>query len=356
MANTKISALTSATTPLGGTEVLPIVQSNTTVKVSVANLTAGRAISASSLSLTTALTTANGGTGLSSFTAGDMLYYASGSTLTALGIGAANRVLTSTGSAPQWATSLALGGSLSVASTTLIGTTSTSGITGNGLSVNSGSVGTDGTTCAVSIYGSGGDFYARNYRASTGAVFYDLVVFSAGTPYVYTAYRNSSGTVQGITQAYSNGSFQVIGALSKGSGSFRIEHPHPELSATHELVHSFIEGPQADLIYRGQVELQNGRAEVNIDQAANMKDGTFVLLCRDVQCFTSNETDWDNVRGKVNGNILTIESQNPTSNSTISWMVVGERQDKHIMDTDWTDNNGKVIVEPLKRAKPEIEG
>jgi hypothetical protein len=33
MANLKISALTSATTPLAGTEVLPIVQSGTTVKV-----------------------------------------------------------------------------------------------------------------------------------------------------------------------------------------------------------------------------------------------------------------------------------------------------------------------------------
>jgi len=49
MANSKISALTSATTPLAGTEVLPIVQSSTTKQVSVANLTAGRAVSASSL-------------------------------------------------------------------------------------------------------------------------------------------------------------------------------------------------------------------------------------------------------------------------------------------------------------------
>ena len=53
MADTKISALTSATTPLAGTEVLPIVQSSTTVKVSVANLTAGRAISATQLTLST---------------------------------------------------------------------------------------------------------------------------------------------------------------------------------------------------------------------------------------------------------------------------------------------------------------
>jgi hypothetical protein len=39
MANSKISALSSASTPLAGTEVLPIVQSSATVKVSVDNLT-----------------------------------------------------------------------------------------------------------------------------------------------------------------------------------------------------------------------------------------------------------------------------------------------------------------------------
>lgn len=51
MADKKISALTGASTPLAGTEVLPIVQSGTTVKVSVANLTAGRAMSASSVNI-----------------------------------------------------------------------------------------------------------------------------------------------------------------------------------------------------------------------------------------------------------------------------------------------------------------
>jgi hypothetical protein len=49
MADTKISALTAATTPLAGTEVLPIVQSGTTKKVAVSDLTAGRNVSADSL-------------------------------------------------------------------------------------------------------------------------------------------------------------------------------------------------------------------------------------------------------------------------------------------------------------------
>ena len=51
MANTKISALTSSTTPLAGTEVLPIVQSSATVKVAVSDLTAGRSVSMSAATI-----------------------------------------------------------------------------------------------------------------------------------------------------------------------------------------------------------------------------------------------------------------------------------------------------------------
>jgi len=75
MADVKISALPLASTPLAGTEVLPIVQSATTDQVSVANLTAGRAVSAASLTLTTTpLAVGSGGTGLSSLTAGYIPY------------------------------------------------------------------------------------------------------------------------------------------------------------------------------------------------------------------------------------------------------------------------------------------
>jgi hypothetical protein len=48
------------------------------------------------------LVSSNGGTGLASYTAGDTLYYASGTALSKLAIGAASRIMTSSGSAPQW--------------------------------------------------------------------------------------------------------------------------------------------------------------------------------------------------------------------------------------------------------------
>ena len=83
MANSKISVLTSATTPLAGTETLPVVQSSTTKQVSVSNLTAGRAVSAASLTLTTTpLPVASGGTGLISFTLNGVPYANTTTTLT----------------------------------------------------------------------------------------------------------------------------------------------------------------------------------------------------------------------------------------------------------------------------------
>jgi hypothetical protein len=46
--------------------------------------------------------TTAGGTGLTSYTAGDLVYYASGTAFTKLAIGASGRYLASSGTAPQW--------------------------------------------------------------------------------------------------------------------------------------------------------------------------------------------------------------------------------------------------------------
>tara|TARA_Y100000588_G_scaffold66328_1_gene66718 strand:+ start:5150 stop:8935 length:3786 start_codon:yes stop_codon:yes gene_type:complete len=151
-----------------------------------------------------------------------------------------------------------------------------------------------------------------------------------------------------------NGTCRIDGAFSKSSGSFRIDHPLPSKSETHDLVHSFIEGPKADLIYRGTVDLSGGYAQVDLDDAAGMTEGTWELLCRDPQCWIQNDTGWSSVRGSVEGNTLTVECEATDSDDTVSWMVVAERCDPHMMETDWTDDDGHVIVEPEK-PEPEEE-
>ena len=56
--------------------------------------------------VTGTLPIANGGTGLSSYTAGDMVYYASSTSFTKLGIGGSGTFLTSDGSAPSWTSTI----------------------------------------------------------------------------------------------------------------------------------------------------------------------------------------------------------------------------------------------------------
>ena len=68
MADKKISALTASATPLAGTEVLPIVQSGSTVKVAVSNLTAGRSVGMQQANIAAA---AGGGFGNPAFIADD---------------------------------------------------------------------------------------------------------------------------------------------------------------------------------------------------------------------------------------------------------------------------------------------
>jgi hypothetical protein len=143
-----------------------------------------------------------------------------------------------------------------------------------------------------------------------------------------------------------SGNTSISGSLSKTSGSFKIDHPlKPE---THHLVHSFVEGPQADNLYRGVIDLHNGRATIDLDEWFGMTPGTFLALNRDIQAFVNNADTWDNVRAKVMGSQLVIECQNPESTATVSWLVIGERQDKEIHESSLTDDNGKVIVEPVK--------
>ena len=168
------------------------------------------------------------------------------------------------------------------------------------------------------------------------------------------ALKISNGSAY-TTQIGWDGSASFAGAVSKGSGSFKISHPLPAKTETHHLVHSFIEGPQADLIYRGYVDLVDGQATVNIDSAGRMTEGTFEMLCTNVNCFTSNESDWTAVKGSVTGNVLTITAQDATATSKVSWMVVGERKDQHMIDTNWTDNAGRVITEPEKVVEAEEE-
>ena len=215
---------------------------------------------------------------------------------------------------------------------------------------------TDGTSAAgyfttaganYGLYGQGASYgiYGKTVSASAGGVLgYD----AGGTNYGILGYANTHG-VYGTSGYFS-------GALYKGSGTFRI--PHPLKSEIEDepwdLCHSFIEGPQCDLIYRGKVALVGGQATVSMDTKYGMTAGTFEWLTKaeDVQTFTSNETGWDAVKSSFSGDTITIECQNASSTDTISWMVVAERGDPSIKASEITDSEGNLLIERPSEPEP----
>jgi len=145
----------------------------------------------------------------------------------------------------------------------------------------------------------------------------------------------------------------IVGALSKGSGTFDIEHPlYP--NTNKRLVHSFIEGPRCDLIYRGTVALTNGSAIVYIDKQCTytqedaMDNGTFEALCANPDIFLQNRTGFNRVVGSIYRGILTITCENNIATDMISWMVVAERKDPFVKNWNRTDSNGYLNTQYTK--------
>ena len=142
----------------------------------------------------------------------------------------------------------------------------------------------------------------------------------------------------------------VGGSLSKGSGTFDIQHPlHND--PKKRLIHSFVEGPRCDLIYRGSTQLVNGKATVNIDSdcvckpESVMSQGTFEALAANPDIFLQNKSSFDQIIGNISGNLLAIVSDNKASNALVSWMVIAERKDSFIRDWNRTNADGYLVTE-----------
>ena len=211
----------------------------------------------------------------------------------------------------------------------------------------------DGTGAAGYFVTAGANYGLYGQGASYG-IYGKTTAAGSGGVLGYTADSAHYGILgHANTHGFYGTSVYCVGALYKGSGTFRIPHG---LREGYDLLHSFVEGPQCDLIYRGKVALVDGQATISMDTKYGMTAGTFEWLTKaeDVQTFTSNETGWDAVKSSFSGDTITIECQNASSTDTISWMVVAERGDPNIISSTITDGEGNLIIERPSEPEPPL--
>ena len=141
-------------------------------------------------------------------------------------------------------------------------------------------------------------------------------------------------TVDGSGNGFFAGSLAVTGHLTKGSGSFKIDHPVDP--ANKYLSHSFVESPDMMDVYNGVVRLDaKGEAWVSLP-------GYFEALNRDYRYqLTSIGAPAPNlyVAREVSRNHFKIAGGK--SGGKVSWQVTGIRQDAYA-------NRNRIPVEEEK--------
>jgi hypothetical protein len=204
-----------------------------------------------------------------------------------------------------------------------LGTTA-SGVSGyHGSTFNSGHLGT-GSTGVSGFHGSTGNagYLGLSYAGAAGY----------GSTYGVYGY-----SPQGLA-GYFYGNAQVTGNLSKGGGSFKIDHPlDPE---NKYLYHSFVESPDMKNIYDGTVKLdENGEAEVKLPEWFESLNNDFRYLLTAVGAPAPNLY----ISEEVKENRFKIAGGSP--GLKVSWQVTGIRQDAY----------AKKHRIPVEEEKPDIE-
>jgi hypothetical protein len=119
----------------------------------------------------------------------------------------------------------------------------------------------------------------------------------------------------------SNGNLNVTGTLTKGAGTFRIDHPQDP--ANKYLIHSFVESPDMMNVYNGNVTTDaSGRAVVILPEYFETLNRDFRYQLTPIGQFSQAI-----VLEEVSGNQFVIQTDLP--NVKVSWQVTGVRQDPY---------------------------
>ena len=223
------------------------------------------------------------------------------------------------GSLPYYLAGMAVEGATNASASGVYAEGGWRGVYGHNLGMSSGvqAIGVHGK-CEGSTY-TGGGYGVLAEAVGTGATNYGVYGnASGGTANNYGVYGTNSGT--GFA-GYFAGNVHITGSISKGSGTFMIDHPlDPE---NKYLYHSFVESPDMMNIYNGNIVTDaNGDATVTLPDYFEALNKDFRYQLTVVGTFAQAI-----ISEKVNNNLFKIKTDKP--NVEVSWQVTGVRHDKY---------------------------
>lgn len=209
------------------------------------------------------------------------------------------------------------GGGGSGGSTSNVSTAGSGGSGGGG----NGSQTTNGADGSANTGGGGGGG-ARNPTGFAGG--------AGGSGIVIISYPTAGVAISNTATV--TGNVTILGTLSKGSGTFAIDHP---LDPKNKLLfHSFVESPDVKNIYYGIAKLdKNGEAEIRLPSYFLALNKDFRYLATPIGAPMPNLFLSHKVRrgffGLFGAPEISISGGAP--NEKVSWQVTGIRHDRYII-------------------------
>lgn len=185
---------------------------------------------------------------------------------------------------------------------------------------------TNGSGRAMYLSHTGTGQCARFDQVSTTNAASAVYMQNNGTGYCLETSTNAGQGIRvtvptGKYAGYFTGNMHVTGSMSKGSGTFMIDHPLDPLNKT--LSHSFVESPEMLNIYNDHITLDdNGEATVELPSYFEALNHKFRYQLTAVgqpmpQLF---------VKSKINNGVFVIGGGAP--GGEVEWQIMGVRRDK----------------------------
>ena len=200
---------------------------------------------------------------------------------------------------------------------------------------------------------SGTDYpYLALAQQNSSGTFFTSLIFSSGVGSAAgSAQFNNTAYVYGDFHCNYNATLGYGGNIYGSSKSFRI--PHPVLE-DKDLVFTSVEGPRNDLIFRGSVQLEAGRCDVDLNVESRLTEGTFEALTQEVDIVSlCNKTGFTRIRASnvVDGK-FTIIAEDTTCTDMVSWVVMAARADTAMFRNPVNDAEGRLVPEQPKMPPP----
>jgi hypothetical protein len=161
--------------------------------------------------------------------------------------------------------------------------------------------------------GSGENYGLISYAFSSTTANYAIYSEAPSNAFSYSGYFVGNVVV--------DGNLDITGSISKGSGTFKIDHPADP--SNKYLVHSFVESPEMMNVYNGNITTDaNGYATVELPDYFEMANKDFRYQLTVIGTFAQAI-----VKDKVKNNRFVIQTNQP--NVEVSWQVTGIRDDNY---------------------------